>query len=100
MRRRSISTLVILAALCFGPAGASQANTIRCGGNSVSYAEVLPRQQGRPRKGPIQALPDTLCADLIEVRRPQVESLQVTIDPRAAPDPRAAQSPRPGHPPY
>ncbi len=78
---RSIALIFFLAA------GAAQANTIDCGGNSYSYAEVVsaPRQKaakGRPapamrRQGPVEVMPDSLCADLIERRRNQIDTLDV-----------------------
>jgi hypothetical protein len=81
MLRVGLTSLTLCAAV-FGLACAAGANTIGCGGNSVSYAEVAPRHGGKPRRGPIQVLPHSLCADLIEDRPSEIESLQVTIDPR------------------
>jgi hypothetical protein len=81
MLRVALISLTFCAAV-FGFACAAGANTIGCGGNSVSYAEVAPRHAGKPRRGPIQVLPHSLCADLIEDRTSEIESLQVTIDPR------------------
>jgi hypothetical protein len=64
----------------------AQANTVECGGNSFSYGEVVQQHRGRARKGVVEAIPDSLCADLIEIRPREIESLHLTIDPRARTD--------------
>jgi hypothetical protein len=70
-------------------AGAAEANTVGCGGNSYSFAEVVtaPRarvsKDARPpaRRGePILVVPHSLCADLIEERGPQYEPSQVDVE--------------------
>ncbi|MCJ2081332.1 hypothetical protein [Methylobacterium sp. J-090] len=61
MRRSLFSLLVWFAA---GPALGAPLSTddTGCGGNAYSSAEVV---EGRaPRRGPLIAMPDTLCADL------------------------------------
>jgi hypothetical protein len=87
-----IRFLVMLAGLLPLPGAEALANTLECGGNSFSYAEVLTNRGRKPPQGPIQVVPDSLCADLIEHRRSAIRSLDVTIDPRASggaePDPR------------
>jgi len=75
--------------LCLA-AGTAQANTIDCGGNSYSFAEVVtaPRAKaskgGSPpavrRRGPIEVMPDSLCADLIEHRRQAFEPTQMDVE--------------------
>jgi len=65
--RRSLLALVVLAAT---PAlGAPLTNDPSgCGGDAYSSAEVV--EGRRPRRGPITAMPDTLCADLAAPARP------------------------------
>jgi hypothetical protein len=82
--------LVLLLPLLALPEHA-MANTIGCGGNTFSYAEVVEARQGRHRAGPIEVMPDSVCADLIELRRRQIESLNIVIDPRE----RSQQPPTP-----
>ena len=63
------------------------ANTVECGANSFSYAEVrCPAEGAGRREGPLrQSMPDSLCADLIEHRQNRrSESLDVVVDPRAS----------------
>jgi hypothetical protein len=91
---RSAVTLLISCTAFVGFAVGAHANTLGCGGNSVSYAEVAPRHGGTPRKGPIQVLPDSVCADLVEERRPDIESLHLTIDPQTEPRQRPRAQPR------
>jgi hypothetical protein len=75
--RAAIFALVVLV-----PAVAV-ANTVECGANSFSYAEVDARPQGKSVRGPVVSYPDSLCADLIERRQNQIESLQIVVDPRS-----------------
>jgi hypothetical protein len=63
-------------------ATAAGANTVDCGGNSFSYAEVRTHPRGARSKGPAQVVPDSLCANLIERRRGSIRSLDITLDPR------------------
>jgi hypothetical protein len=58
----------------------SRANTVDCGGNSFSFAEVVPPRRARLRHEPIRVGPDSLCADLVEDRPQAIESMQLTID--------------------
>jgi hypothetical protein len=90
---RSAVTLLIFCAAFVGTAVGAQANTLGCGGNSFSYAEVVPRHRGALRKGPIQVVPDSLCADLLEERRSGIESLHLSLDPHSSLDSQA-QAPR------
>ena len=83
---RALPPFLIAGFAVLGLAGAVRANTVECGGNSVSFAEVAPSHRGKlprgkPRKGSIEVMPDSLCADLIEDRPQAIQSLQLTIDP-------------------
>lgn len=69
-----------IAALCVAAVPAS-ADTIGCGGNATSYAEVDEHPPGHRQRGPVMAVPDTLCADLVERRPRSIDSLNITIDP-------------------
>ena len=55
------------------------ANTVGCGDNAFTYAEVVEAKRGVRTKGPLTSVPDTLCADLIEDRPRQIESLSIQI---------------------
>lgn len=61
--------LLVLAALLAPGAAAGDSlstDSSSCGGNAYSSAQVI---EGRPpRRGPITAVPDTLCADLAAPR--------------------------------
>jgi hypothetical protein len=68
--------------------GLAAANPVDCGGNSVSYAEVVaelrPSKDALPRRsrgsGPVEVIPHSLCPDIIE--RPRREPpIQVIVDP-------------------
>jgi hypothetical protein len=67
---------------CLASTGAG-ANTIGCGGDAFSSAEVVgARQSAKPgtaRRGPVTAAPDTLCADLSEDRPAARPSFDVMI---------------------
>ncbi len=49
-----------------------------CGSDAFSFAEVDGPRRGR---GPLYTVPDTLCADVEEFRRPAIGSLNVVIEP-------------------
>ena len=66
------------------------ANTVGCGDNAFSRAEVVSRPPNTRARGPITSVPDQLCADLIEDRPRPVESLSVHIG--------EANGPRPSRP--
>jgi hypothetical protein len=96
---RALSPFLIAGFVVFGFAGSVRANTVECGENSVSFAEVAPSHngkthRGKPRKGPIEVMPDSLCADLIEDRPQAIESLQLTLDPRAQQPQRPSSRPQ------
>jgi hypothetical protein len=80
--------------LLAGPAAAPPlAAGSSCGGNAYSSAEV---SEGRPaRRGPLVAVPDTLCADL-DGPRPDVR-LDIYGVPGLGADPYGG-APRPGTP--
>jgi hypothetical protein len=71
------------AALVAAGVSPARANTVDCGGNSYSYAEIRGAFPAKGRRGPIVALPDSLCADLIERRRRPSRALDIVIDPRS-----------------
>jgi hypothetical protein len=92
-----LRSLALIAVAVAVPSCAS-ANTVDCGGNSFSYAEVGRAPRGQVHRGPIVVVPDSLCADLIERRRRPAPPLDIVIDPRsgtAAPSPSIRQ-PAPG----
>jgi hypothetical protein len=69
---------MILAPMLF-LAGPALANTSGCGENAYSFAEVVEAQPGDRAKGSITSVPDSLCADLIEDRKPAIGSLNLQI---------------------
>jgi hypothetical protein len=77
----SIMTLVALA----GPAAAQPltAGTAEsgCGGDAFSSAEVIEHRP--PRRGPLVAVPDTLCADLAP--QPSMPTTQIDLYPMITP---------------
>jgi hypothetical protein len=84
---RAVLSLCLLA----GPVLARPvlANPVDCGGNSLSYAEVVtaprPRlKDGAPQRrqggGPVEVLPHSLCPDIIERPRRDLP-IQVIVDP-------------------
>ncbi len=91
--------LAILAlALAASPAAA---NTVGCGGNAHSRAEVVTRSAGTRSRGPIDSVPNSVCANLIEDRPTAIESLSVHIgdgpnrsDQTRPPDRNRAVAPR------
>jgi hypothetical protein len=83
MRPAFLALLVLAAA----PAAA---NTRDCGENAFTFAEVVEAQGGTTRpKGPVMTVPDSLCADLVEDRKPALGSLNLQIgDPSGTATPR------------
>jgi hypothetical protein len=81
MLRLALSGLILLAVSI-----PTRANTVACGGNSYSYAEIVESHRAHRRAAPLEVVPDSLCADLIEDRRHEIESLEFTIEPGAPPD--------------
>lgn len=72
-------TLALCAFVAAAPAAPAAANTLGCGGNAYTYAEVVEHAPGRRMRGPVIALPDSLCADLVEESKPGIGSLGVYI---------------------
>jgi hypothetical protein len=90
-----VPALLLLLSTAALPSSA-QANTVACGGNSLSYGEVVSARRGAPRGGPVETMPDSLCADLVEHRPGAIGSIEVTIDPGArGNDPRGPVPRRP-----
>ena len=71
--------LALTAALTLAAPIASTANTVGCGENAFTHAEVVGAKPGLRAKGPITSIPDSLCADVIEDRRGQLDSLHVSV---------------------
>jgi hypothetical protein len=87
---------LVLSFLLLAVSPMAQANTVGCGDNAYSYAEVVARPRGVRERGPIASLPDSLCADLIEVRPRHVDQLNFSIgEPslRGPPPRREPQAP-------
>jgi hypothetical protein len=76
---------LVLLAFALGGVVPASANIVECGGNSFSWAEVRSRPKGEARRAPLVAMPDSLCADLVEEPRRRIESLDIVIDPRGEP---------------
>ena len=53
-----------------------------CGGDAYSFAEVVPLHREARRRGPITAVPDTLCADLASRQATRIESLNIYVNRR------------------
>ena len=82
--RPAFLALFVLAA---SPAAA--ANTKDCGGNAFTFAEVVEARAGARARGPVMTVPDSLCADLIDDRKPALGSLNLQIgDPYGTATPR------------
>jgi hypothetical protein len=84
MRASVLRITPVLIALA-GPAGAAPltAGTAEsgCGGDAFSSAEVIEHRP--PRRGPLVAVPDTLCADLAP--QPGAPTTQIDIYPMITP---------------
>ncbi|GEP09147.1 hypothetical protein [Methylobacterium gnaphalii] len=67
--------LFVATSLLASPAAAGElsAGARDCGGDAFSSAQVI--EHRRPRRGPLTAVPDTLCADVT----PQQPSVRVDI---------------------
>jgi hypothetical protein len=85
---------ICLAAVAMTADVGAEANTLACGVNADTYAEVVEHRPGQRSRGPVTVVPETLCADLIERRSGRLDSLHVTVG-----DPTTAQPrPRPRDP--
>ena len=99
-------TLAVAAFLTIAVPVAALANSRDCGDNAFTHAEVVEAKPGLRAKGPITSIPDSLCADLIEDRPAQVDSLHVSVGdggavggaraPAQAPQQKAPRSPHLG----
>jgi hypothetical protein len=79
--------LILAAAVLAAPAAA---NTKDCGENAFSFAEIVESRPGTQRPRPVISVPASLCADLIEDRKPGVGSLNLHIgETSGAPAPRS-----------
>ncbi len=86
-----ISGPLALALLCAAPATAQPLTTDSpCGGDAFSSAQVIEHRP--PRRGPITAVPDTLCADLA----PQQPPADIRIDAYPVIVPQVGRGGRPG----
>jgi hypothetical protein len=88
---RAVLALCLLA----GPALVSTAgaNPVDCGGNSISYAEVVTAPRARSKDGspprrpggrPVEVLPHSLCPDIVEQPRRDLP-IEVIVDPLQRP---------------
>ena len=88
--------LIRAAAVLAAPAAA---NTKDCGENAFTFAEVVEAQPGERQKGAIVSVPDSLCADLVEDRKPGIGALNLQIGEPSATPPRGSPSGRGGRVP-
>jgi hypothetical protein len=70
------SAFLVLFVLAAAPAAA---NTKDCGENAFTFAEVVEAQPGTRTKGPVVSVPDSLCADLVDDRKPALGSHNLQI---------------------
>ena len=68
-----------LALLVLAASPAAAANTKDCGGNAFTFAEVVEARPGTRARGPVMSVPDSLCADLIDDRKPALGPLNLQI---------------------
>ncbi|KQO44960.1 hypothetical protein [Methylobacterium sp. Leaf85] len=75
----ALAAILIGAPAWSGPACAGGLSTdiSPCGGDAYSSAEVIEGQ--RSRRGPLVAMPDTLCADLAPQR--PADPVEIYVDP-------------------
>jgi hypothetical protein len=82
--------LLVLALLWVAAPTASVANTLGCGGDAFTFAEVVDAK--RPQRGPVTSVPSSLCADLSDDRPKDQIPLSIQIGPR---EDRLQAPPRP-----
>ena len=76
----------LAALLALAAPGAALATSPGCGENAFTYAEVVEGNSGARHTGPIMSVPDSLCADLVDDRPRQINSLNLTVgDPGGTP---------------
>ena len=85
--------VLLIAAALSSPAAA---NTTGCGENAFTFAEVVEAQPGDRQKGAIVSVPDSLCADLVEDRKPGIGVLNLQIGEPSATPPRGSPGGRGG----
>ena len=85
--------VLLIAAALSSPAAA---NTTGCGENAFTFAEVVEARPGERPKGSIVSVPDSLCADLVEDRKPGIGVLNLQIGEPSATAPRGSPSGRGG----
>ena len=71
--------VLLIAAALSSPAAA---NTTGCGENAFTFAELVEARPGERHKGAIVSVPDSLCADLVEDRKPGIGVLNLYRGPR------------------
>ena len=75
--------VLLIATALSSPAAA---NTTGCGENAFTFAEVVEARPGERHRGSIVSVPDSLCADLVEDRKPSIGALNLLIgEPSATP---------------
>jgi hypothetical protein len=87
--------VLLIAAALSSPAAA---NTTGCGENAFTFAELVEARPGERHKGAIVSVPDSLCADLVEDRKPGIGVLNLQIGEPSA-TPRGSPSGRGGRVP-
>jgi hypothetical protein len=88
--------VLLIAAALSSPAAA---NTTGCGENAFTFAEVVEARPGERHKGAIVSVPDSLCADLVEDRKPGIGVLNLQIGEPSATAPRGSPGGRGGRVP-
>ena len=73
--------LVLPAATLADGASGQDLATTDCGGPAYTFAEVVTAEESRRHRGPLIAVPDTLCADL-PGNPTRIDSLNIYLDPR------------------
>ena len=79
MKLPKMKLFALAAVVALAVPTAVQANTVGCGDNAFTYAEVVKAKPGLRTGGPITSVPDSLCADLIEDSRGRIDSLHVNV---------------------
>ena len=90
MRARYLSVCLVF---CAGPAMSEPLadGGADCGGDAMSSARVIERRP--PRRGPLTAVPETLCADLVS-RQPPIP-VDIDTHPVLLPEIGAGRRPAP-----
>ncbi|HKG84334.1 MAG TPA: hypothetical protein VKB16_14440 [Beijerinckiaceae bacterium] len=88
--------VLLIATALSSPAAA---NTTGCGENAFTFAEVVEARPGERHRGSIVSVPDSLCADLVEDRKPGIGVLNLQIGEPSATAPRGSPGGRGGRVP-